>query len=109
MSQSRKKDLSKIKFFIYHKHGHYASQGLDKKKGKGKQQQKQVATSAKTQMNELIAKFEKDFSMVSCLSTNTVPRNVWYVDSGASCHMTYARQLFSSLIVQKYSFCTGSE
>jgi hypothetical protein len=44
-----KKDLSKIKCFICHKHSHYASQCPDKKKGKGKQQQKQVATSAKTQ------------------------------------------------------------
>jgi len=32
-SQSRKKDLSKIKCFICHKHEHYASQCLDKKKG----------------------------------------------------------------------------
>jgi hypothetical protein len=37
-SQPGKKDLSKIKCFICHKHGHYASQCPDKKKGKGKQQ-----------------------------------------------------------------------
>jgi hypothetical protein len=36
-------------------------------------------------------------SKVSCLSTSTIPRNAWYVDSGASQHMTSARQLFSSL------------
>jgi hypothetical protein len=59
----------------------------DKKKGKGKQQH-QVATSAETQMSEFASKFEKDFSMVSCLSTSTVPWNAWYVDSGASRHMT---------------------
>jgi hypothetical protein len=35
-SQPGKKDLSKIKCFICHKHGHYASQCLEKKKGKGK-------------------------------------------------------------------------
>jgi hypothetical protein len=43
-------------------------------------------------MNKFVAKFEKDFSLVSCLSTSMIPR-----DSGASGHMTSARQLFSSL------------
>jgi len=31
-------------------------------------------------MNKFDAKFEKDFSILSCISTNMVPRNVWYVD-----------------------------
>ena len=35
-SQPRK-DLSKFKWFMCHKLGHYASQCLEKKKGKGKQ------------------------------------------------------------------------
>jgi hypothetical protein len=48
-------------------------------------------------MNEFVVKFERNFLMVSWLSTNTVPRKAWYVDSGASCHMTSARKLFSSL------------
>jgi hypothetical protein len=39
-SQLVKKDLRKIKFFIFHEQGHYTSQCLDKKKGKGKQQKK---------------------------------------------------------------------
>ena len=42
-------------------------------------------------------KFERDFSLVSCLSTNTTMRSVWFLDSGASCHMTKAWELFSSL------------
>jgi hypothetical protein len=58
-----KKDLSKIKCFSCHKTGHYASQCLEKKKGKEKTQQ--VATTTKTQMDEFAAKFEKDFSLVS--------------------------------------------
>jgi hypothetical protein len=87
-SQPGKKDLSKIKYFICHKHGHYASQCPEKKKGKGKQQQNHVAASAETQINEFASKFDKDFSMVSCLSTSTIMRNAWYVDSGASRHMT---------------------
>jgi hypothetical protein len=41
-------------------------------------------------MNEFVAKFETYFSMVSFLSTKTIPMNVWYVDSGASLHMILA-------------------
>jgi hypothetical protein len=48
-------------------------------------------------MNEFVAKFEKDFSLVSCLSTSTIPRNAWYVDNVASRNMTSSLQLFSSL------------
>jgi hypothetical protein len=48
-------------------------------------------------MNEFVAKFEKDFSLVYCLSMSMITRNVWYVDNGASQHMTLAQNLFSSL------------
>jgi hypothetical protein len=48
-------------------------------------------------MSKFASKFEKDFSMVSCLSTSMVPQNVWYMDSGAS---RPARELFSSLTEQ---------
>jgi hypothetical protein len=89
--------LSKIKCFSCHKHDHYASQHLEKKKGKGKQQQKQVATSAETQMNEFVAKFEKYFSLLPCLSTSAISRNARYVDSGASRHMTSIQRVFCSM------------
>jgi hypothetical protein len=71
-SQPGNKDLSKIKCFICHKHDHYESQFLKKKKGKGKQQQKKVATSAKNKVNEFSTKFEKDFSTISFFSTSTI-------------------------------------
>ena len=51
-------------------------------------------------MKEFASKFEKDLSMVSCFSSSTVPKNVWYVDSGASRHMASARDLFMSLTEQ---------
>jgi hypothetical protein len=106
-SQPRKKGLSKIKCFACHETRHYTSQCPEKKKGKGKSQQ--VATSAETQLSEFVAKFESDFqlsefvakfesdfSLVSCLSANTVARSAWYLDSGASRHMTEAHELFNS-------------
>jgi hypothetical protein len=81
-SQPRKKDLSKMKCFICHKNDHYPSR-CPKKKVKGKQQQKQVATFAEIRMNEFATKFEKDFSLVFFLSISTNPRNAWYV----CCHL----------------------
>jgi hypothetical protein len=88
------KDLSKIKCFSCHKNGHYASQCLEKKKGNEKMQ---TTTSIEMQLDEFAAKFEKDYSMISCLSTRTAARSAWFLDSGASRHMTEARELFSSL------------
>jgi hypothetical protein len=90
----KKKDLSKVKCFACHKSGHYASQCPERKKGKGKSQQ--VATSAETQVKEFVERFEKDFLLVSCLS-GTVSNSAWFVDSGASRHMTGTHELFTSL------------
>jgi hypothetical protein len=45
----KKKDLSKIKCFSCHKNGHYASQCLEKNKGRGKVH---APTSTKTQLDE---------------------------------------------------------
>jgi hypothetical protein len=86
-SQSgKKKDLSKIKCFVCHKNGHYASQCLEKK---GKRKSQQVATSAETQLDEFAAKFEKDFSLVSCLSTSTVTKEC--LVPGQWCIMSHDR------------------
>jgi hypothetical protein len=91
----KKKDLSKIKCFSCHKNGHYASQCLEKKKkGNGKTQ---TTTSTETQLDEFATKFEKDYSLVSFLSTNTTMRSAWFLDNGASRHMTESTELFSSL------------
>jgi hypothetical protein len=81
-----KKDLSKIKCLHATRMGtmHHIVQ---KKKGKGKTQ---TTTSTETQLDEFATKFEKDFSLVSCLSTNTNTRSAWYLDNGASHHMTEA-------------------
>jgi hypothetical protein len=48
-------------------------------------------------LDEFAAKFEKDLSLVFYLSTSIVTRSAWYLDNGALCHMTEARELFNSL------------
>lgn len=57
----KKKDMSKVKCFACHKTGHCGGQCPNKKKGKS-----QVAAS--TKVDEFSYKFEKDFSLVACLS-----------------------------------------
>jgi hypothetical protein len=37
---------------------------------------------------EFAANFERDFSLVSCLSIRIATRSVLYLDNGASYHMT---------------------
>ena len=49
-------------------------------------------------MNEFSCKLEKDFSMVSFLSSNIVLKKSWYVDNEVSRHMTSFQELFSILI-----------
>jgi hypothetical protein len=73
-----KKDMSKGKCFACHKFGNYAGQCPNKKK-------KQTSASAKVE--EFSAKFDKEFSLVVCLSTRVTHSSVWYIDSGTSRHM----------------------
>ena len=45
--------------------------------------------------------FDTSFSMDSCLSTNIVSSVGWYVDNGASRHMTFNRPLFNKIQEQE--------
>ena len=106
----QKKDLSTVKCFACQKMGHYAGQCPNKKK---KQHQQ---TTASTEVEDFIARFEREFSLCighvdrerasiitsadvdsereyslltgHSLSASTT--STWYIDSGASSHMTGA-------------------
>jgi hypothetical protein len=64
------------------------------RKARGKPQT--VATTGETQPSDLECKFKNDCAFMSCLSTDTTPKSAWYLDSGASRHMTEARELFNN-------------
>ncbi|XP_059068968.1 uncharacterized protein LOC131859351 [Cryptomeria japonica] len=79
--------------------GHYASQ-YPNKKNKGKQK-KQVATTAKVE--EFATQFDNEFSLIACLSSSFA-NSVWYIDSGASCHMMGVKEYFTKLEEKKLDF-----
>lgn len=81
-------DMSKVKCLACHKFGHYAGQCANKKK-------KQVAASA--DVEEFSSKFDREFSLIACLSTFSVSSRVWYIDSGAFAHMFGLRECFFEL------------
>ena len=84
----KKQDMSKVKCFHYHQHGHYATNCPQKKKNK------QGAGSAAGEA--LASQFELDFSLIACL-VSSVMGSVWFLDSGASFHMTRDQYLFTDL------------
>jgi len=87
-AKGKKQDMSKVKCFHCHQHGHYATNCPQKKKNK------QAAGSAAREA--LASQFELDFSLITCL-VSSMMGSVWFLDSGASFHMTGDKDLFSDL------------
>ena len=87
-AKGKKLDLSKVKCFHWNEHGHLATNCPQKKKNK-----KIVGT---TSSEALALQFELDFSLIACF-VSSVMGSVWYLDSGASFHMTGDKETFSDL------------
>ena len=84
----KKRDMSRVKYFHYHEHGHYATNCPQKKKNK------KVLGSAAGEA--LASQFELEFSVIACMVSSAMGL-VWYLDSGASFHITGDKEIFSSL------------
>eukprot|EP00253_Pinus_taeda_P016608 PITA_16608 len=88
-SQGGKKfDKSKVRCFHCHELGHYATNCPKKKSKKG--------SSKKSNGDALASQFEIDFSLISCMVSSNMGC-VWYLDSGASFHMSCDKNIFSTL------------
>ena len=56
---------------------------MKKDKGKGKN------VAASTEIDDFASQFDQEFSFMASTSTSVAPSSrIWYVDSGASRHMT---------------------
>ena len=80
--------MSKVKCFACHKFGHYVVQCPNRKK-------KQVVALA--DVEDFASTFEREFSLIACLSSSSGSSRVWYIDSGASAHMSGVREIFSKI------------
>ena len=74
-------DVSKIKCFIYHKQGHFASLCPDRKK----KSTTQMARFA--EVDEFSRNSDEEFCLIACMAS-TIGSSTWYINSGASIHMT---------------------
>jgi hypothetical protein len=48
-------------------------------------------------VEEFSTKFDKEFSLIACLSLRTTTTDAWYIDSGASLHMIEVREHLTDL------------
>eukprot|EP00253_Pinus_taeda_P032460 PITA_32460 len=87
-NNGKKKDMSKIKCFHCHKFGHCATKCPHKKSTK--------KPSGGGAGEALASQFKLDFTLIACM-VSTVMGSVWYLDYGASFHMTRCNEFFSSL------------
>jgi hypothetical protein len=87
--------LSKVRCYCCNQLGHLAFRCPERKK---KKEQEGPDTTATTTMEEFSSKFDKDFSLVTLVSSvgsgGFRGDNRWNFDSGASCHMTRIWRVF---------------
>ena len=83
-------DISKVKCFICHKQGHFASQCPDRKK----KSNTQMVGSA--EVDEFSRNIDEQFCLIACFASTTWS-SIWYIDSGASSHMTGQKRFFKDL------------
>lgn len=78
--------MSKIKCFNFHEFGHYYTKCPHKNSSK--------KTSGGVTYEALASQFDLHFTLITCMS-NTMMGSLWYLDSGASFHMTWCRDFLS--------------
>ena len=84
----KKVDKSKVRCFRCHEVGHYAANCPHRKSKKG--------SGEGSKGEALASQFELDFTLFACMVSSMVGSG-WFLDCGASFHMTVDKSLFSNL------------
>ena len=87
-NDGKKVDKAKVRCFHCHELGHYATNFPKKKSKKG--------SGEGSEREALASQFELDFTLFACMVSSMMGRG-WFLDSGASFHMTGDKSLFSTL------------
>ena len=74
-------DVLKVKCFICHKQGHFSSQFLDKKK------KSNTHMAGFAEVEDFSRNVDEEFCLIACMAS-TIGSNIYYINSGASSHMT---------------------
>jgi hypothetical protein len=82
--------MSKVKFFVCKKFGHYAVQCPNRKKKSG-------GTTATIEEIDFQTQFQQECAFSVCCSSVEYSPDIWYIDSGASSHITNVRENFTDL------------
>ena len=82
--------MSKVKCFICHKQGHFASQCPDRKK------KSNTHMVGSVEVDEFSRNFNEEFCLIACME-RTTGRNMRYIDSGEAIHMTRHKCFFRDL------------
>eukprot|EP00253_Pinus_taeda_P004565 PITA_04565 len=87
-NDGKKVDNSKVRCFCSHEVGHYAANFPQRKSNKGSEEG--------SEGEALASQFQLDFTLFACMVSSMVASG-WFLDSGASFHMTGDKSLFNTL------------
>jgi hypothetical protein len=82
--------MSKVKCFACKRMGHYVGQCPNRQK-------KRSGGTTATTYEEFTTQFERECAFLICCTTIETTPSIWYIDSGASSHMTGVREHFTDL------------
>lgn len=86
--EGKKNEMSKVKFLHCHELGNFSTNCLLKKS--------MNKSSRGATRKALVSQFKLNFTFIACIMSSMM-HSVWYLDSGASFHMTSNKKLFSDL------------